>query len=206
MFYPVNEFDPFRLCHTKQDLKISNKWYMYELANCKMLRMLTFTTNAGPRVPSGGVTLKRRCTYRPSVICLIVNKLLSLSLSLSHTHNFVKSSWKQSVSPPARILLYTHSLTFLDSHKLTHVSGFSYVLRAPSTDPPPPGGVSMEMRGFCLGCCTNLGEREIERERDAHTQKSSDVWSVLPYAPPVCVCRRVCGCRLVFIFCFCRNK
>jgi hypothetical protein len=26
----------------------------------------------------GGVTLKRRCTYRPSVIYLIVNKLLSL--------------------------------------------------------------------------------------------------------------------------------
>jgi len=38
---------------------------------------------AGPREPSGGVTLKRRCTYRPSVIYLIVNKLLSLSLSLS---------------------------------------------------------------------------------------------------------------------------
>jgi len=37
------------------------------------------------RVPSGGVTLKRRCTYRPSVIYLIVNKLLSLSLSLSPT-------------------------------------------------------------------------------------------------------------------------
>jgi hypothetical protein len=34
-------------------------------------------------VPSGGVTLKRRCTYRPSVIYLVVNKLLSLSLSLS---------------------------------------------------------------------------------------------------------------------------
>jgi hypothetical protein len=33
-------------------------------------------------VPSGGVTLKRRCTYRPSVIYLVVNKLLSLSLSL----------------------------------------------------------------------------------------------------------------------------
>ena len=30
-----------------------------------------------------GVTHKRRCTYRPSVIYLIVNKLLSLSLSLS---------------------------------------------------------------------------------------------------------------------------
>jgi hypothetical protein len=37
--------------------------------------------NAGPRVPSGGVTMKRRCTYRPSVIYLIVNKLLPLSLS-----------------------------------------------------------------------------------------------------------------------------
>jgi hypothetical protein len=35
--------------------------------------------NAGPRVPRGGVTLKRRCTHRPSVMYLIVNKLLSLS-------------------------------------------------------------------------------------------------------------------------------
>jgi hypothetical protein len=35
-------------------------------------------------VPSGGITMKRRCTYRPAVIYLIVNKLLSLfSLSLS---------------------------------------------------------------------------------------------------------------------------
>ena len=32
-------------------------------------------------MPSGGVTLKRRCTYRPAVIYLIINKLLSLSLS-----------------------------------------------------------------------------------------------------------------------------
>jgi hypothetical protein len=36
----------------------------------------------------------RRCTYRPSVIYLIVNKLLSLSLSLSlsltHTHTHTK--------------------------------------------------------------------------------------------------------------------
>ena len=44
---------------------------------------IVFAANAGPRVPSGGVTLKRRCTYRPSVIYLIVNKLLSLSLSIS---------------------------------------------------------------------------------------------------------------------------
>ena len=44
---------------------------------------IVLAANAGPRVPSGSVTLKRRCTYRPSVICLIVNKLLSLSLSLS---------------------------------------------------------------------------------------------------------------------------
>jgi len=45
---------------------------------------IVLAANAGPRVPSGGVTLNRRCTYRPSVIYLIVNKLLSpLSLSLS---------------------------------------------------------------------------------------------------------------------------
>jgi len=46
-------------------------------------------------VPNGGVNLKRLCTYRPSVIYLIVNKLLS------HTH--------------------THSLSsFLSHHIYTH--------------------------------------------------------------------------------------
>ena len=48
---------------------------------------IVLAANAGPRAPSGGVTLKRCCTYRPSVIYLIVNKLLShthtLSLSLA---------------------------------------------------------------------------------------------------------------------------
>ena len=44
---------------------------------------IVLAANAGPRVPSGDVTQKRRCTYRPSVIYLIVNKLFSLSLSLS---------------------------------------------------------------------------------------------------------------------------
>ena len=44
---------------------------------------IVLAANAGPRVPSGGVTLKRRCTYRSSVIYLIVNKLFSLSLSVS---------------------------------------------------------------------------------------------------------------------------
>ena len=38
---------------------------------------IALAANAGPRVPSGGVTLKRRCTHRPSVIYLIVNKPLS---------------------------------------------------------------------------------------------------------------------------------
>jgi hypothetical protein len=61
--------------------------------------------NAGPRVPSGGVTMKRRCTYRPSVIYLIVNKLLPLSLS----------------PPPLMPLLglcchYTHTHTHTHTH------------------------------------------------------------------------------------------
>jgi hypothetical protein len=43
---------------------------------------IVLAANAGPRVLSGGVTLKRRCTYRPLVIYLIVNKLLSLSPGL----------------------------------------------------------------------------------------------------------------------------
>ena len=36
---------------------------------------------------------ERRCTYRPSVICLIVNKLLSLSLSLSLSPKRSNSLW-----------------------------------------------------------------------------------------------------------------
>ena len=44
---------------------------------------IVLAANAGLRVPSGGVTLNRRCTYRPSVIYLIVNQQLSTSLSLS---------------------------------------------------------------------------------------------------------------------------
>ena len=44
---------------------------------------IVLAANAGPRAPSGGVTLKRRCTYQASVIYLIVNKLLSVSLSRS---------------------------------------------------------------------------------------------------------------------------
>ena len=44
---------------------------------------IVLAANAGPRVPRSGATRKRRSTYRPSVIYLIVNKLLSLSLSLS---------------------------------------------------------------------------------------------------------------------------
>ena len=52
------------------------------LSSLSLLSLLVLAANAGPRVPSGSVTLKRRGTYRPSVIYLIVNKLLS-SLSLS---------------------------------------------------------------------------------------------------------------------------
>ena len=47
------------------------------------LKLLAATVTAPLSLFSGGVTHKRRCTYRPSVIYLIVNKLLSLSLSLS---------------------------------------------------------------------------------------------------------------------------
>jgi hypothetical protein len=44
---------------------------------------IVLAANAGPRVPSGGVTLKRRCTYQPSVIYFIANKFLSHTHSLS---------------------------------------------------------------------------------------------------------------------------
>jgi hypothetical protein len=56
---------------------------------------IVLATNAGPRVPSGGVTLRRRCAYRPSVIYLIVNKLLSLSLSLSFARSLCLSPFFQ---------------------------------------------------------------------------------------------------------------
>ena len=49
---------------------------------------IVLAANAGPRVPSGGVTLKRRCTYRPYVIYFIVNKLLSLSPSPQTKHMY----------------------------------------------------------------------------------------------------------------------
>ncbi len=39
---------------------------------------IVLAAHAGPRVPSGGVNLKRRCTHRSSVVYLIVNKLISL--------------------------------------------------------------------------------------------------------------------------------
>ena len=44
---------------------------------------MVLAPNAGPQVSRCGVTLKRRCAHLPSVIYLIVNKVLSLSLSLS---------------------------------------------------------------------------------------------------------------------------
>ena len=56
---------------------------------------IVLAAHAEPRVPSGGVTLKRRCTYRPSVIYLIVNKLLSLSLYLSLSLSLSLSSSTQ---------------------------------------------------------------------------------------------------------------
>jgi len=62
-------------------------------------------------------TLKRRCTYRPSVIYLIVNKLLSLSLSLSSLTACDADSYRSLVYPRDDELL-PHSLTSL-SHDTT---------------------------------------------------------------------------------------
>ena len=64
---------------------------------------IVLAANAGPRVPRGSVTLKRRCTYRPSVIYLIVNKLLSLYLSLSLVVTFTALTGDKARHPsPAR--------------------------------------------------------------------------------------------------------
>ena len=51
----------------------------------------------GPRAPRGGVTRKRRCTYRPPVIYLILNKLLSLSRARSLSRAVSRSVF---TSPP----------------------------------------------------------------------------------------------------------
>ena len=71
---------------------------------------IVLAANAGPRVPSGGVTLKRRCTYRLSVVNLIVNKLLSLSLSLSQTQERVTRIRSRSTPPAARHYPHHHHL------------------------------------------------------------------------------------------------
>ena len=54
-----------------------------------------------------GVTHKRRCTYRPSVIYLIVNKLLSLSLSLSLSLALALALSRAL----SRVYIYTHMVT-----------------------------------------------------------------------------------------------
>ena len=54
---------------------------------------IVLAAHAGPRVPSGGVTLKRRCTYRPSVIYLIVNKSLSLDFHVSSDKKSKNKIW-----------------------------------------------------------------------------------------------------------------
>ena len=53
---------------------------------------IALAANAGPRVPSGGVTLKRRCTSDLQS-SLIVNKLLSLSLSLPPSDYVALKYW-----------------------------------------------------------------------------------------------------------------
>jgi len=76
-------------------------------------------------VPSGGVTLKRRCTYRPSVIYLIVNKLLSLSLShsltlslsetkeVNDTNRPKRSHTRRAIRSPADFLFFFAGIDFL---------------------------------------------------------------------------------------------
>ena len=102
---------------------------------------IVLAANAGPRVPSGGVTLKRRCTYRPPVIYLIVNKLPSLTLSLSRAHALCLRI------SSAHTLAYTHSLAHTHTNTHTHTrkctslartgSVYSaYIAAAPS--PPMP--------------------------------------------------------------------
>ena len=48
-----------------------------------LLTLTRSATQVSIKLLSRGVTRKRRCTYRPSVIYLIANKVLSLSLSLT---------------------------------------------------------------------------------------------------------------------------
>jgi len=91
--------------------------------------------NAGPRVPSGGVTLKRRCTYRPSVISLIVNKLLSLSLSLWHRtplHSFLSVSLAPCI--PLFLAIFSDVARFETKPSLhMHVSSSSYDIHVSSS-------------------------------------------------------------------------
>jgi len=56
-------------------------WFNASYCRAATIRVLSISFSLSISLPSGGVTLKRRCTYRPSVNYLIVNKLFSLSLS-----------------------------------------------------------------------------------------------------------------------------
>ena len=78
------------------------------------------------RVPSGGVTLKRRCTYRPSVIYLIVNKFLSLSLYLS-LYLYVSLS----PPPPPSLSLSLVRIFSADPHLFENLVNFIIILFLP---------------------------------------------------------------------------
>jgi len=89
---------------------------------------IVLAANAGPRAPSGGVTLKRCCTYRPSVIYLIVNKLLS------HTHTLSLSLASLSLS----LSRFSSSKVPLSGHFTSSKSSLPHVwLRACFSVSPP---------------------------------------------------------------------
>ena len=77
-------------------------------------------------MPSGGVTLKRRYTYRPSVIYLIVNKLLSLSLSLSRRP--LGTTWTYGC-----VLIF-----YFQGHRAKPLTGLTGVRQKGGLPGPPP--------------------------------------------------------------------
>ena len=93
---------------------------------------IVLAANAGPRVPSGGVTLKRRCTSDLQS-SLIVNKLLSLSLSLPPSDYVALKYWCWRTGEEPLHAEYGQVQRGVSSvyHQLSHSSPGSWCLLQP---------------------------------------------------------------------------
>ena len=145
---------------------------------------IVLAAHAGPRVPSGGVTHKRRCTYRPSVIYLIVNKLLFVSLSLSvsrcstYLHHLHSCGSRVTVSARDDLHCEMQNMQSRTNHLMDLKIGATYRTAICTELRRGLSGRVSEWGGECVCVCVvcvccvcgresaRASERERERERD----------------------------------------